>query len=148
VQLITSVVWKLAGEGTAIVTPTQSIQLHHYIANRSGGTLSFNLTPQSNLGVTWRMYGGTSTAPNMSQLITPPMTVADNEFKHFWLISDPLPSGTAPGPYSLRLTAATVSDPTKTQWTGDIIWVGDWVAPTEPVKHYIFLPMLFKNWKK
>jgi hypothetical protein len=148
-QLITSVVWKLAGEGTAIVTPTQSIQFHHYIANRSGGSLTYNLTTESNLGVTWRIYSGTSAAPNLSQPITPPMAVANNEFKHFWLISDPLPAGTAHGPYSLRLTAAPVSAPTDVQWTGDMIWVGGWVAPPpEPEIHHIYLPAVFKSWRR
>ncbi len=149
IQLTSSLVWKLAGAGTDIVTPTQSIQFHHYLVNRSGGTLSFNLTTESDLGVTWRIYGGTAEVPNLSQPITSPVAVADDEFKHFWLISDPLSADTAHGPYSLRLTAALVSSPLDLQWTGDMIWVGDWVAPpSEPTMHRIYLPVVFKSWRK
>ncbi|MGQ9584140.1 MAG: hypothetical protein ACUVXG_01910 [Anaerolineae bacterium] len=141
-QLITSLVWKLGGASTDIVTATQPITFHHYIVNRSGNPLSFNLSPDSDLDVAWHFYGGSSEAPDLEQPITPPMPVANQEFKHFWLISDPLPADTAHGPYVLRLTAAPVSVLTDTQWTGDTIWVGDWVAPLPPLTvHHLYLPV-------
>jgi len=143
------------GAGSLTAMPPASLRFLHGVSNHTGVEQDFNLSYQSDLGVTWRMYGGTSTAPNLGQPIVSPLRLGDKLTKFIWLISDPLPAGTRPGSYSLRFAAALASAPTASRWASDIIWVGDWVppptpapavtpTPTEPSSGIIWLPLLLR----
>ncbi len=112
--------------------PPESLRFLHAVSNHTGVERDFNLSYQSDLGVTWRMYGGTSTAPDLGQPLANTVRLTDKQFKFIWLISDPLPTDTRPGSYSLRFAAALASAPTESRWASDIIWVGDWVPPPTP----------------
>ena len=147
--------WSVMGAGSRTAMPPESLRFLHGVSNRTGVVQDFNLSYQSDLNVTWRMYGGTSTAPNLGQPIASPLRLGDKLTQFVWLISDPLPAGTRPGSYSLRFSAALASAPTASRWASDIIWVGDWVppptprpavtpTPTEPSRGGVWLPLLVK----
>ena len=147
--------WNVMGAGSLTAMPPASLRFLHAVTNRTGVERDFNLSYQSDLGVTWRMYGGTSSAPNLGQPIASPLRLGDKLTKFIWLISDPLPTSTRPGSYSLRFVAALASAPTATRWASDIIWVGDWVppptprpavtpTPTEQSRGSIWLPLLLR----
>ena len=147
--------WSVMGAGSLTAMPPASLRFLHGVSNRTGVEQDFNLSYQSDLDVTWRMYGGTSSAPNLGQPIASPLRLGDKLTKFIWLISDPLPAGTRPGSYSLRFAAALAAAPTASRWASDIIWVGDWVppptprpavtpTPTEPSRGIVWLPLLLR----
>jgi hypothetical protein len=147
--------WNVMGAGSLTAMPPASLRFHHAVSNHTGVARDFNLSYQSDLSVSWRMYGGTSTAPNLGQPLANTVRLTDNQVKFIWLISDPLPTNTRPGSYSVRFIAALASEPAATRWASDIIWVGDWVppptphaavtpTPTEPSRGGVWLPLLVK----
>jgi hypothetical protein len=147
--------WNVMGAGSRAAMPPASLRFLHAVSNRTGVERDFNLSCQSDLAVTWRMYGGTSTAPDLGQPLTNTVRLTDKQVKFIWLISDPLPTDTRPGSYSLRFAAALASAPTESRWASDIIWVGDWVppptprpavipTPTEPPRGIIWLPLVIR----
>ena len=147
--------WNVMGTGSRTAMPPASLRFHHAVSNRTGVERDFNLSYQSDLAVIWRMYGGTSTTPDLKQPLTTTVRLTDKQVKFIWLISDPLPASTRPGSYSLRFVAALASAPAETRWASDIIWVGDWVppptpapamtpTPTEPSRGTIWLPLLLR----
>jgi hypothetical protein len=124
--------WSVMGAGSLAAMPPETLRFLHGVANRTGADQDFNLTVQSDLAVPWRMFGGTSSAPNLAQPIASPLRLVDKQTRFIWLISDPLPQGTPPGSYSLRFAAALASAPAASRWASDIIWVGGWVPPPTP----------------
>jgi len=150
--------WNVMGTTSLIAMPPESLRLYHAVSNRTGVERDFNLSYESDLAVTWRLYRGTSTAPNMSQPLGNTVRLTDKQVQFIWLISDPLPTDTPPGSYSLRFAAALASAPAEARWASDIIWVGEWVAPpteppppatatatpTEPALRLLWLPVVVK----
>jgi hypothetical protein len=150
--------WNVMVASSLIAMPPESLRLHHAVSNRTGVERDFNLAYESDLAVNWRMYGGTSTSPNMGEPLGNTVRLADKQVKFIWLISDPLATDTRSGSYSLRFAAALASAPTESRWASDIIWVGEWVAPpteppppptatatpTEPARRLLWLPVVVK----
>jgi hypothetical protein len=132
--------WNVMGAGSRAAMPPASVRFLHAVSNHTGVERDFNVSYQSDLAVTWRMYGGTSTAPDLGQALTSTVRLTDNQYKFIWLISDPLPAETRPGSYSLRFIAALASAPTASRWASDIIWVGDWVPPPSPLPTVTSIP--------
>lgn len=136
--------WDLRDATSAWITPTQSISIHHQIAPGDFAPFTVSVTYESDLGVQWGLYGGDADEPNLGDPITAPLPVTG--FTDIWLVSDPLPADTAHGGYGVVITATNVLSPADLRWAGDVIWVGDWVAPSLPPPTYpIYLPLLRRN---
>ncbi|MBU0494634.1 MAG: hypothetical protein KKA73_08725 [Chloroflexi bacterium] len=132
--------WDLRGTAAAWVTPTQSLIFHHPIAPGDLAPFTVDVTYTSSLEVSWGLYGGDWIEPNLSDPLTPPLLVTG--FTHLWLVSDPVPAGTAHGEYGLVITATNVLSAADLRWLGDTIWVGDWVAPPALPKYRLYLPLV------
>ncbi|MBM3134277.1 MAG: hypothetical protein FJZ89_03115 [Chloroflexi bacterium] len=120
--------WELGEASLAMITPTQVISFPHYLGNWTDQPMTVTLAYTVPLPVAWGLYedaGGTTP-------ITPPIPLPMYRGKEFWLISEPVPTTTVDGPYTLIITATDVTSPTNSRWTSDLIWVGDWVAPPLP----------------
>lgn len=118
--------WTFGNASSVMITHTQTISVMHFInaQDKMTVTLSYNSAP---LDVAWHVYSGTQTQPNVSYPITGPFSVQGLKF--FWLLSDPVPPSVPDGPYTLIVTATSVMTPSDLRWKGDMIWLGNWVAP-------------------
>jgi hypothetical protein len=122
--------WEFGGASSVWVTPTMPITLHHYILPGLGSApMTFTLDYTSTLGVEWSIYGGDWSEPDTGDPVTPPITATSENPRHLWIISEPVPTDTVSGDYTMIVTAASVVSPANSLWIGNIIWVGDRVAP-------------------
>jgi len=141
---------ELDGMHTVWVTPTQTISLHHSVWNWSMTTpITVSLTSSSTLGLPWGVYSGTADAPDVPLVpITGPFRLElfmPNQVRHFWLIATVpacAPSGSIE---TLVITATDVASPTRSAWTTDLLWVGDWVAPPPPPWYRLYLPLVLRG---
>lgn len=115
--------FNLSLSGSAVTTPTQTVQFAHQLRRLADGAISFTLENRSTLdGGAWAMfhdreYNFEPTAPDFTRPITPgqPLDLALN-WLHFWVVK-PIPADAAPGQYAVAITA------TQTGAAGD-----PWVA--------------------
>lgn len=121
--------WTLGGAGTQAISPTQVISLPHFVYVQTG-SMTLTLEVTSTVDVTWGVYEGSASAPNLAAPIGLPWTVTG--FEDFWLVSSAVPATTTHGGYSVQLSATDVSVPTNTRHNSSLLWVGDWVAPVPP----------------
>jgi hypothetical protein len=134
--------WQIFGAGAKTVAVGQSMSFHHRLSNRSGGPLSFNVVLQSDPSLVWRLYGGSSSAPNLGQPLTGPIQVANQATKDVWAVCNPLTADARRGPGALIVTAAPTTQPTASRWASDLFYVGEWVAPAPPSDaHRVYLPI-------
>lgn len=139
--------WQFGGASSIWVTPTQTITLYHDIhVKATSDPMTFTLDYTSPLGVEWHLYDDAGFEPDLSNPITPPISVTPGDWRFFWMVSDPVPTGTLSGAHSLVITATSVLTPADSLWASDLIWVGGWVAPPAPPGYgfQIYLPLVVK----
>lgn len=124
------------------ITPPDNVTFLHILEEST--LTAVNLSVSSNLPAsTWTFYKGDDTAPDMGQPITNPW-MPSSTFDVFWLVGE-VPEGTDAGSYNITVTAAKDGDPNISAQVNDILWVGEWVPPSEQNSDYtIFLPLLIK----
>jgi hypothetical protein len=139
----------LAGMHTAWVTATQTISLHHGVWNESLVPVTVTLAYSSVLDLPWGIYSGTASAPDVPLVpITGPIQLGayyPEQKRDLWLIAT-VPAGTRSGAETLVITATDVTSPALTASTTDLVWVGDWVAPSPPPPWYrLYLPLVVRG---
>jgi hypothetical protein len=123
--------WEVNGPPAIYISPTvtTTITLPYQISN----LLSDSPLQVASLAVTatvdadWQWYAGSWIGPNPNEPLTFPLTVPEGDTAYVWLVGS-LPSGTADGPYTVKVTATAAAAP-PTWAVASQIWVGDWVAP-------------------
>jgi len=135
---------------TGWVTPTQTISFPHTVANHTGAPITVTLSHSSTLGLPWGFYSGTVSAPDLPLTpITGPVRLNSSypgRWRYFWLIAT-VPAGAPSGAETLVITATDVASPTRSAWTSDLVWVGDWVAPPPPPRWYqLYLPLVLRQY--
>ena len=121
--------WELLGASIGQVTATLPISFHHYIDNHLPQAIQVDLTLSPTLALNWRLYRGTWDEPDLKKPLALPVTVGAGDVLDFWLISDPLPAGAAPGPQSVEIAGWRTSHPGEVLRTSDLFWAGPWLAP-------------------
>ena len=133
--------WKLTGESSAWLTPTQVISFSHTLYNWMPypQPLTFTLEATSTLPAGWAFYAD----PAGQTPLAGPVQV-DNQLE-FWVFGQ-APADAADGPYELFVTARTSDTLPADQQATDLMWVGDWVAPPpSPFMHRVYLPLVQKS---
>ena len=134
---------------TALITPTETISLSHYLYNSGAVPVTVTLAYSSTPGLPWGVYSGTQEAPDLPLApIIGPIRLEDTwpeSVRYFWMIAT-VPDGTPSGAGTLVITATDVTSPAITASTRDLLWVGDWVAPPGPPLWYrLYLPLMSRQ---
>ncbi len=137
--------WSFFGGDYAVITPTQVISFPVGFWIPGARPLTLTLAYTMPVNVSWGLYAGDRKAPNLGRPLTQPLSLSG--FTYVWLVSSPVPSGTAPGPYTQIVTATT--DPPanpRSQSVSHLVWIGGWVAPPPPPAwHRRYLPLLLQR---
>jgi hypothetical protein len=121
----------LGGAGVNQIDPPAQAKFHHTV--EVSGAQAVELATESERGFGWGLYRGTWDQPNLSQPVTGSLTVQGQA--HVWLVAD-IPANAADGIERVRLSAGLASDPSNRVTVADVLWVGDWVAPTAEEPSY------------
>jgi hypothetical protein len=135
----------IRGEWTVWITETQTISLVHEIYTLNDAPVTVNLDYTSTLDLPWGIYSGTWNGPDIPLVpLDEPLTLdAITPSRYFWVIAD-VPAGKN-GPEILQITARSVTTPKPQAVTADLIWIGDWIPPSEAkVETKIYLPMVLR----
>jgi len=97
----------------------------------------------------WEIVTGTIDRPHEPPAaITGPFTLPPGSEQldryYFWMLSQ-VPEDTAAGAYSLAITATDVMSPDLSVQTSDLLWVGEWVAPSQKGDNRVYLPIVVRS---
>jgi hypothetical protein len=139
---------ELAGTHSAWITPTQTITFYHPIRNWTGITRTVTITHTSTPTLPWQFYTAFESDPTTLVPITDTIDLPAS----FWKIRPlwakvTVPEDAPAGAATLVITATDVTSPTLSTWTSDLVWVGEWVAPSPPPweKHKVYLLLMLRN---
>lgn len=126
-----------------IATPPQRVTLDHFVANHVNAPVTVTMSYTSPRGLTWGFYADAAGAtPLANPLRLEPKGTA-GWTRNFFAIAD-IAAGTPAGLEMLTLAATDVALPTRSAWTADSVWVGQWLAPPTAQEYFYFLPLILR----
>lgn len=133
------------GPSASRVTPPGQVRSLHRLQNESSSSQSVTFSSSSVLGLDWKLYRGSSQAPDLNQPILGAVTVEGHHSNlAVWSVAD-VPAGTQ-GIELHTLRATSAASPNLPVWTVDHVLVGPWVPPPLPEQDVtVWVPVASHN---
>jgi hypothetical protein len=141
--------FELHGTNTIHISPTDSISLSHFMVNTRSTPLTVTFDYSSTLNAAWDIVTGTIDGPHepltpIADPFTLPPLSEPLDRTYFWMLSQ-VPEDTAAGAYTLIITATDVMSRDLNVQTSDLLWVGEWVAPSQKGDNRVYLPIVVRS---